>query len=237
MIKKILFLFAFVNSVNLYAESNFISGIGYIKPDQYRKDNDVNPLPLGLSVVPMIAYQSKTLKVFGPNIRYTLLNGMYGAELKMNVAGDRYESHDLELRNTTINAGASVRFMFLSLDYESDIGHTYNGNLYRLTLAKPFIFGSFMFIPRIAKEYVNEGFTRYYYGVKADEAGYYSEYSLNTAVNEIYSIMLNYRMNKKTSIAFNLTHKVFDKVIAKSPTIDLDRYNTVSLFWNYKIGE
>lgn len=232
MIKALLIIFIYSLSSSTFAKFSY--GLGYIKPDLYRKDNNVNPLPLGLGVVPVITYRSERLRIFGPNIRYSLIKGMWGFDLKMNVTGDRYEAYDLKDRDTGINAGASFRFIFLSLDYESDIFKTYNGNLFRVTLAKPFhFFKRFMFLPRLGKEYLNSSFTNYYYGVAENESLTIPTYSLDTAVNDFYGFTLNYKMSENHALSLNLSHKIFDREIVKSPTIDLDRYNTISIFWSY----
>ena len=214
----------------------FTTGLGYIHVEQYRTDNEINPLPLGLSVVPMIAYRSERLRIFGPNINYSLLRGAIGFDLKLNVSGDRYKAYEIEERSTSIDAGVSLRLLFLSLTYSSDIGRTYNGNSYSLGIAHRFMLGdSIMIIPRVAREYLNKSYTRYYYSVSLDETGEFPLYSLEEATNEIYTIIINLKLSERNSISLNYTHKVFDDDIYASPTIELKRFNRSAVFWNYQL--
>ena len=218
------------------AQANLVTGIGYISPEEYRTDNEINPLPLGLSFVPMIAYHSERLRIYGPNISYNLLRGSIGFDLKINVVGDRYQAYEVEKRDTAINGGASIRLFFLSIHYGSDIARTYNGNMMAVSLVHRFKFGEKLtIIPRFSKEYLNKSFTRYYYGVRDNETGEFRAYTLNEAVNDIYALNSSLKLDEQSSIALSYAYKKFDNEIFKSPTIALKGYSTWSLFWNFKI--
>lgn len=219
------------------AEGFFFTGLGYIQPQNYRKDNEVNPLPFGLSVFPIIAYQSRSLRVYGPFVSYALLSGPIGFNINVRVAGDNYEAHNLEPRKTGVNAGASLRLLYLTLGYGSDVSGRYRGNMLSVSLGNRFVFGNgkLALIPRVARQFVNKSFTNYYYGVSEDEVGEFSEYSLNEAANTIYALNANYNLNEREFLTLNSSYKIFDPVIADSPTVALSQYTTWSIFYNYKL--
>ena len=230
-----LFSFFILASSAFSQEKNFFTGVGYIQPQDYRKDNEVNPLPFGISLVPVIGYDSKKLRIYGPFISYALMTGAIGLNLNLRAAGDNYEAYDLNPRKVAVNGGASLRLYFLTLGYSSDLSNTYDGNIFTVSLGHRFVlFDRLMLMPSISRQYVNSGFTQYYYGVKADESAQIEEYSIDKAVNDIYSLNTVYVLSEIKSLALNFTHKKFDNEIAKSPTIALSSYNTVGFFYNYK---
>ena len=238
--KNLIIIFAILYQITLIplvnAEGYFSTGIGYISPDEYREDNEINPLPFGLSTVPMIAYRSERWRLIGPRLSYHLLKGPIGIDLNLGLEGDRYLAHELEQRDNSVAAGASLRLFFLICRHDSDISRTFNGNINKITLAHRFLVTDKLFIiPRITKEYVGRNFTDYYYGVDPDEVGEFEEYSPENSENEIYGLTLTQVLNEGSSLTLNITHKVFGEEIANSPTIRLDRYNIWSFFWSFRI--
>lgn len=233
---RLAFVFFGFVSCEAKAEGKFITGIGYIAPQEYRKDNEINPLPFGLSVVPMIAYRSKKLRVSGPNASYALKNGSIGLRLNLNMTGDRYEAYELDRRGTAVNGGVSLRLMNIILKYSSDISRVYNGNVFGISLVHRFSLGANLSLaPRITKEYLGKAFTRYYFGVEASETGQFPEYAPKEAVNDIYGMVLNYKLSLNSSLASSYSYKVFDNEIYKSPTISRSSYSTWAFFYNYEI--
>lgn len=219
------------------ALADWTTGLGYIQPQDYRKDNEINPLPFGLSFVPVLSYRGERLTFYGPFLRYALIKGAIALNLNFNVIGDNYEAYEVERRKTGWNAGASLRLYFLTLSYGSDISKTYNGNVFIASVGHRFsLLNDRLFvIPTISKQYVSKSFTNYYYGVSADEVGEFEEYSLENAVNDIYGLRMSYALNATESISLNFNYKVFDNEIYNSPTIALRQYNTLSIFYNYKL--
>ena len=226
----LLFLFGIHN-----AQARFVGGIGYIQPGQYRVDNEINPLPLGISVVPMIFYRGERLSVLGPNVSYSLLKGPINFALRVGATGDRYKTESLKQRDAAINAGFSLRLLFLTLNYGSDISNVFDGNTMSVSIGWRFtLTESLFFIPSIKKEFQNSSYVNYYYGVSRDEAGRFSAYKVNNAVNDIYGVGFTYILDPLQSLSLNYSYKVFDQVIFDSPTINEDSYGRFSLFWNYK---
>jgi MipA family protein len=235
-IKLMIVILVFSLSLNLLAAGKLRVGLGYIQPGEYRVDNEINPLPLGMSFVPLIAYRGERLSVLGPNINYTLLKGPISLGVRLNAAGDRYKSHDLEERDSAINAGVVLRLFFLTLSHAADVSGVYNGEVDQLTVGWRFVLSdSFSLMPRIGKEFLSHEYINYYYGVRADESAYYPTYQTNNAVNDIYSARLIYKMSEDHSFSLSFKHRVFDKVIYDSPTINKKYFSRWSMFWSYTL--
>lgn len=215
--------------------ANFSSGLGYIRPSDYRVNNYISPLPFGLSVVPMIGYRGERLTVLGPNVSYSFVKGKISAGLRVRAVGDRYESAGIARRDTAINGGAFLRLLFLTINYGRDLTSRYNGDLLSARLAWRFkLPASFLFNPAIVREFVSKKFVNYYYGVESYEATTYSAYQGQSAQNTIVNGNLIYMIDQSNSLAFNYSHKFFDREIYTSPTVDKRNYGTTSFFWNYK---
>lgn len=228
------YFYVLIATFSFTASAGFIGGIGYIEPGEYRVDNEINPLPLGISVVPMIAYRGERLSVLGPNISYALLKGPISFSLNINATGDRYKSKNLEQRDAAINGGFNLRLLFLSINYGSDISNVYHGNTINVNVGWRFkITDSLFFSPNVGKEFLNEGYVNYYYGVSENEAGDFDAYRTGNAVNDVYRVGLTLVVSQKNSFSINYSHKVFDDVIFDSPTINKKSYGSTSVFWNY----
>jgi len=233
MIKLVILLSTLLAVHNVQAR--FVGGIGYIQPGEYRVDNEINPLPLGISVVPMIFYRGERLSVLGPNLSYSLIKGPINFALSVGATGDRYKTESLEQRDAAINAGFSLRLLFLTLNYASDVSNVFDGNTMSAGIGWRFqLTQSLFFTPSIKKEFLNSSYVNYYYGVSTDEAGRFTSYRVNSAVNDIYAIGLTYILNPIQSFSLNYSYKVFDQVIFDSPTINEKSYGRLSFFWNYK---
>ena len=229
----IITLFLFLISSKL--EANLSTGIGYFDQEDFRVDNTINPLPFGTNIIPIISYRSERLVINGPMIRYNLAKGLFGAALHLNAYGYRYKAHELERRETSIHTGLSLRLAFLSFKYASDIYDKSNGNKFNFVIAHRFHFPPFTFIPRVGKEYLNEGISDYYFGVDKDEVGFFEEYQLDNTVNDIAGFTLIYSMSESQSLSYNYNYKKFDQVIFDSPTVRLKSFKSNALFWNFKI--
>ena len=220
-------------SFEALAEGKFITGIGYIAPGRYRVDNEISPLPLGLSIFPMIAYRGERLRVLGPNISYDLIKGAFSLSAQLNAMGDRYQSHDLEKRDTAINTGLTARLLFLTISHGVDISRTYNGRVSNIGLGWPFqVTDTIRITPQISKEYLSADYVNYYFGIKEGESDYFKTYSARSAGNDIYALGFSYALSEDSSLALNYTYKKFDVVISDSPTISDSSYGTWSIFWN-----
>lgn len=220
----------------LLACAEFTTGLGYLTQQNHRVDNEISPFPFGLNFVPMLAYQSRKWRIYGPNVSYSLLNGFFGAALHFSATGDRYQAYDVATRETAVNVGASVRILYLTLKHEIDFFHTYNGNITSLILAKPFkLSEKIVLIPGLTKKFLSKGYVNYYYGIRSDETSYFSSYKVENAVNNEWAAMLKYSMDEINSFMLSYKHIIFDRVIYDSPTVRLREYDRWGLFWNHKI--
>lgn len=214
------------------------TGIGYLNPEKYRVDNEINTLPFGLSVIPIISYKSENLNIIGPKIRYNLVRGAFGLALHLETKGDRYKSEEVEFKDSGVNLGVSVRLLLLSFKYGSDVYDRYNGNTLNITLAKPFKIGSHtVFIPRVGYEYLNSSYTNYYFGVSKDEVGTYSEYELGEARNKLAGVTAILKFTSGSNISFNYSHRELDNEIYKSPTVELKSYKSFGVFWSFPLSD
>ncbi len=231
---KIFFLIL-VTSTPVHA-GKFITGLGYLYPEKYRRDNEINPLPFGLSIVPMIAYRGGRFSLLGPRMSYRLIKGIIGLNLNVNIAGDRYKANILDQRDTAIHTGLSVLLPFVSLRYEQDVSSTHNGNIFRAMLRLPIPVGQKVFLrTSFGLEYVSEKFSDYYYRVDYHEVGLFNYYNPNKERNILFNLNATYTLDKSSSLNLNWSHKRFGKEIANSPTIRLKNFNTIGFFWNYAI--
>lgn len=214
----------------------FITGVGYLYPEKYRRDNEINPLPFGLSIIPMLAYRGDRLSVLGPRVSYAVLKGLVGVNLNVNVAGDRYKANTLIQRDTAIHAGLSLRVPFFSLRYEHDVSSTHNGNVIQATLRAPLKVSEKIFLRlSLTQEFVSQKYSKYYYQVERNEVGLFNYYSPDKEQNIIFNFNGSYSLSETTSLNLNWSHRRFGKEIANSPTIRLKNYNTVGIFWNYTL--
>jgi len=214
----------------------FTTGLGYLYPEKYRRDNEINPLPFGLSVVPMIAYRGERFSLLGPRMSYRLVKGVVGLNLNVNIAGDRYKANILDQRDTAIHGGFSLLLPFISLRYEQDLSSTHNGNLVRAQLRLPLPLSQNFFLrTSFGVEFVGEEFSDYYYRVDYHEVGLFSYYNPGKERNLLFNLNATYTLTPSTALSLNWSHKRFGREIANSPTIRLKNFNTIGLFWNYTI--
>ncbi|MBD64644.1 MAG: hypothetical protein CME62_05530 [Halobacteriovoraceae bacterium] len=230
--KNILFLFIFFNSV---AYAKWITGVGYFDPGEYRVENEISPMPLGWNIVPMIGYVSPKMRVIGPRISYHIV-GNKAVELRadINAIGDRYESHEVEMRDTAIDGGMSLRLMFLTFGYSADISNVYYGNNYSWGLSWRFILAdNFFIIPSFTQKYFSSEYTNFYFGVKESEEGYFNAYEVDASKISTLRLTTTLKLNEKDSIAFTVSQREFEDEVYDSPTVAKKRYLSSSLFWNY----
>lgn len=235
--KKFLILLVLFSLLPLPAHAGkFITGLGYLYPEKYRRDNEINPLPFGLSIIPMIAYRGERFSILGPRMSYRLIKSFVGVNLHANIAGDNYKANILEQRDTAIHTGLSIQIPFLSVRYEQDVSSTHNGNLLLFSLRIPIKLSDKLFLrTSLTLEQVSEKFSRYYYRVDYQEVGLFDYYNPDKEQNIIFNLNASYILGSSTSLTLNWTHKRFGQEIANSPTIRLKNYNVFGLFWNYTI--
>lgn len=217
----------------LFSYAQLSTGLGYIGLEDYRVNNEVNPLPLGISVIPAISYRSGNLNIRGPNITYNFLQGPIGFSYHLEIVGERYESQEVKLRNSAGNTGFSLRLLYLTLKHTSDFTGVYRGNITNAFLAHRFqLFDRLMFIPRIGYRYTNKSYNNYYFGVRANEVGTYSFYELENARSENAGATLIF-IGSDYSLSLSYSHTNQDQVIYDSPTVALNSYKVWSLFYNF----
>lgn len=233
VLKNLFFLIFFVG--HSYA-GTFSTGIGYLDQEDFRVNNEVNPFPLGLSAVPLISYRSDNLMINGPRVRYSLLRGPIGFALNLDAVGSRYQSEEVELRSTAINAGASARIFFLNFKHTADIGKTYNGNISIVSLAhRVQISEKVMMIPRLGYEFTNKAYNSYYYGVRSNEVGEYNEYEIDNARSQFIGVMTIIRLSESSSLSLNYGYKNLDQEIFQSPTVSLKGYRNWGVFFSFPL--
>ncbi len=228
------FIYFLLFSISTVTAGEISTGIGYLDMEDYRIDNEINPLPLGWSTIPFIAYRSKYISFYGPNVTIHLLRGPISFSLNLQAKGDRYEGHEVEKRETSINAGAQLRLYFLSLKTMSDIFHTYNGNINEVTLGHRIGISSKIFLAgMLGYEYVNNSYVNYYYGVKESEIGFFNTYKTGNARNEILNLNLTYMLGEGQSLNLGYKFKKLDPVIFDSPTVAKRSFKLWNVFWSF----
>lgn len=237
--KKLVFILVqfYLMFFSQYCFAKFSAGIGYIEVPEYRKDNAVSPLPFGWNTIPVISYRGESLSVFGPNIKFHLLKGPIAFDLSLKASGDRYESRDIRLRDTTVDAGFSFRLYFLNFGYHKDIARTYKDENASVGLGWRFqVSDNFLFIPSLTREFYSKEFINFYYGVQNSESSYYSAYQVDDiGTKDVLHLSFIYIIEQSGSIAFNLTQNQLGDRFTSSPTNAKDQFLVWSIFWSREI--
>ncbi|MEH0860882.1 MipA/OmpV family protein [Halobacteriovorax sp. DPLXC-1] len=230
--KYLIFLILFI-SQSVHAK--WVTGIGYFQPGEYRVENEVSPMPFGLNIVPMIGYFSPRLRVAGPSVSARVLgNHLAEMRLKVNMIGDRYKAHEVELRKSAVDVGAMVRLFFLSASYAADISNTYKGTHYNFKFSWRFpITKNYFIVPSYTYGVFSSDYTNYYYGVRDSEVGYFSAYKVDEAIIQTITLVNTYILDKHNSLVLNFSYRLFDDEIYNSPTVEKKSYTRGSFFWNY----
>lgn len=234
--KLLFFLFALYSTGSFAQKGSYVTGLGYLSPPNYLANNEINPLPLGMSFVPIIGYMSPKLRFFGPRISYQPTPGPKGFSFTLNTFGNRYESHEIE-KSTAVNIGATYRFYFFSLGYQSDISGTYRGNITRFSLFYYRRIKKLTIIPTISFDFLNSNHNNYYFGVKENESTTYKAYSLRNAKNTAYTLRVLYQYDDKNSFSGILKNTQLDSAIGDSPLVAKRSYTQASFFWIYKLSQ
>ena len=199
-------------------------------------NNDVSPLPLGWNIVPMIGYFGERLQVVGPNIQYSIIKGpVLNAFTYVSALGDRYQSGNIGLRDTSLNFGLGLRLFFLTVKYGHDITGRYRGNTWEVSAAWRFeLTDRISITPSYKRLYLDSRYVNFYFGISEAETTIspYSFYQGDEAVNQIFGLNTVYKLTESQSLALSGNYTVMDSEIYSSPTVSTKGYFTGSFFWN-----
>jgi outer membrane protein len=205
-------------------------------------------------VLPMLTYESKYLKLSGPNLDFKLpglqlsesqhLN--FGLTYKFFGGGVGYEASDspalegMEERKAGRWAGAKMEWKNdladVNLEWLTDAASASKGQRVNLSVGHKWMLGrSFMLAPSIGAEWVDNKYVDYYYGVRSNEATAGRAAYLGTAtVNTEISLMAMYRLDKEQSLMLSIGVKSLGKEIKDSPIVDRSTENRVMLGYTYR---
>lgn len=205
-------------------------------------------------VLPMLTYESKHLKLSGPNLDIKLpgvqlsesqhLN--FGLTYKFFGGGIGYEASDspalvgMEERKAGRWAGAKMEWKNdladVNLEWLTDAASASKGQRVNLSVGQKWMLGrSWMLAPSIGAEWVDNKYVDYYYGVRSNEATAGRAAYLGTAtVNTEISLMTMYRLDKQQSLILTVGVKSLGKEIKDSPIVDRSTENRVMLGYTYR---
>lgn len=204
-------------------------GLGvFSSPDIYR---DASPRTIP---VPIIAYNSERLHIFGPFVAYDLYrHDKLTASLRLKPVFAGYDESDspvfdgMDDRTFSLAGGAGLEYMpsFLKfrLSAEHDVLGINNGyeSLAGVSLRLPL--KGVLIEPGIALNYQSSNYVNYYYGVETSEAREgRPAYSPSGVLNQDFSVALATRKLFGGMTRFQITYTQYGDEIADSPLTDRD---------------
>lgn len=202
-------------------------------------------------VLPMISYESRYVKLGGPNLELKLPGVELSESQRLNFGivtklfdGAGYEASDSPALAGMAERKSSIWFG-AKMEWESDLadvklewlGAAGNSKGQRLGLGlerKIMLSPSLMLIPQVGVEWVDKKYVDYYYGVRANEAtAGRAAYTGKATVNPEISLTGIYRFDGHHSMMLNVGVKSLGKEIEDSPIVGRSTENRVMLGYKY----
>lgn len=208
----------------------FLYGIGVSIDREIYKDFDRRVI-----LLPVIGYSDEKWTVFGPFVRYELLQSgpiEYTIQAKPRFQGFDEDDSDIfegmDERKFSMDLGFGAEYerddWQIDLSYLHDVLDRSNGTEVSIGVGKLFRYKQLFIEPGVSLSYLDRKHVDYYYGVKASEAtGFRPEYDGGDAVNAGLGIKFLTPAWFGGLTQFGIEHSWFDSVIADSPLTDEDR--------------
>ncbi len=206
------------------SEGEWSWGIGVFgSPDIYR---DASPRTIP---VPIIAYNTKRLHVFGPFVAYDVYKSehLIGAvRLKPVFAGynesDSPYFEDMDDRHWSMAGGAGLEytksFLKLRLDADHDLLGINNGYESKAGVSFRFPVSGVLIEPGLAVQYQSSDYVDYYFGVEDSEArDWRPAYAPDGTINKEIFLALATKKLMGGTTRFQVTYTRFGQEIVDSP--------------------
>lgn len=195
------------------------------------------------ALLPIIGYRGENLSIFGPFVRYAMLqSGAMALSIQAKPRFAGYEESDSDVfdgmddRKPSIDFGLGVEYAKndwkLELSGLHDVLSRSNGTELSIGLSKVFRHGPLFIEPGIGLSYLDSRYVDYYYGVRdSEETSFRPSYEGDDAVNKNLGItfMTPAIFSGLTRLSFEYTW--YDSKISDSPLTDED--TSLSLFLTY----
>lgn len=208
-------------------------GIGAVSTQKAYKDIDRDN-----TVLPMIQYENRWLRVFGPGLtvklpRWDVAPGHrvdFGLVAKWDGAG--YEADDAPILNGMaerkggiwVGAKAAWKsdFAELGAEWTADASGHSKGQRLGLSLERSFRVGqNVMLTPRLGAHWLDKKYVDYYYGVSAAEANANRPaYEGKSTVNLEAGLRTTFMLDASNSLFVDLNATALGKGITDSPLVD-----------------
>lgn len=221
-------------SFNTYAQApqqpqGWMWGFGVAASQDVYTDFDNRVVP-----IPIIGYAGERLRIYGPFVRYQLLQeGAVSVDAQLVPVFAGFEEDDsfifegMEDRDFSYAAGVALNYNWqgwtYSLSTNADILGKFDGYQASFRLGKPFRFDGYMIEPSLGVTFQDENYVDYYYGVRPEEAtNFRAFYEGESAVNTELRLAISTRqfLGGMTRLEFGATF--FDDSISDSPLTDDD---------------
>lgn len=216
----------------------FLYGIGLAVDSEIYKDYDRRVI-----LLPVIGYRGKKLTVFGPFVRYELLqSGAVRFSIQAKPRFDGFDESDSDIfagmdeRKFSMDLGLGIEYAKddwkLELSSLHDVLGRSNGTELSIGLGKVFRRGSLFIEPSMGFSYLDSRHVDYYYGVGASEVtSFRPRFEGDDAVNTNLGISVTTPALFNGLTRFGFEHTWYDSDIADSPLTDEN--TSLSFFFAY----
>lgn len=199
-------------------------GIGSLIGHNNRINNQTWPYNARtyVRVIPMGEFRYGRLRLMGPFANYSLHQSRaWGASLKTGIQGDQYRGLDMEERDWSFFAGASLRIKFIEFSYSRDLQNVSDGSLYTIATGPRFPLSKKIFLMSgIEATYLDKNYSDYYYGVRPNEAtADRPVYDLNGAWTYALTLRPIISLTERWILMTSVKLSFYDKKIENSPTV------------------
>lgn len=203
------------------------------------KSDSVSYLPYGEFDYQRIAMRLDTLSVKTLKIGYGYLEfaGRYSQD---GFRADTQNLRGLNNRNASLPLGVGtlqitpIGAFFINAFHDV---RAFNGNLFELIYAAEFGTDTLTFYPLAGGEYQSANYTRYYYGITAQEAAnsQYAAYSPGGAFNPLFGMMVDVKLSEALHLDLYARRKWLDTSIKSSPIVGAATLDTNFIALSYRL--
>ena len=203
-------------------------------------------------VLPMLSYENRYVRVFGPSIEGKLPPVKFGESQRLDfrIAIQRhmngYDNDDapifsgMQERKQSFWAGVKVKWQTgvvdLTGEWSGDISSNSKGQRVKLGVEKTWrLGGAVMLTPFVAVNWQDKKYVDYYYGVRSEEAvAGRPAYAGRAATNPELGLRAMYRFDAHNSLLLAASVTSLDKGIKESPLVDRSTETKVMLGYSYR---
>ena len=195
--------------------------------------------------LPMLTYENKWVRVFGPGIDLKLGNtGTFSYALTARYSNPGYEASDssylegMDDRKSSFWVGGRVNWKSevanLSAELLGDASGNSKGQQFKLGIDKRFQLGAVSVVPRAAIIWQDKNYVDYYYGVKTSEArADRAAYTGDAGVSTEFGVRMNYAIAAKQSVFLDLSATALPSSIKDSPLVDSSTKSAIRVGYLY----